>query len=236
MKKIKHPLVKGVIKEIKPKIYCVTVDDDYDRAMLFCRYQEFYESPYKKFRGKPFTWMEYMRHYKLDWKKRVFTYPDDWLGYNIPSNIIQKAHQIFCKDTEYDTIMNDIYWYCAKDSSEKNDNKRADWYLIGASGKDLRTMDHEIAHGLYFNNKEFKKEITKLIKSIKPIHYEKLKKKLIKMGYVNDKKILDDEIHAFMSTGLYNGMDTKELKVYEKEFVKTFKKYKNENCGGKRIF
>ena len=55
------------------------------------------------------------------------------------------------------------------------------------------------------------------------------------MGYVNDKKILDDEIHAFMSTGLYNGMNTKELKVYEKEFVKTFKKYKNENCGGKWI-
>mgnify|MGYP000105968322 FL=1 len=131
--------------------------------------------------------------------------------------------------------MNDIYWYCEKDSSEKNDNKQVDWYLIGASGKDLRTMDHEIAHGLYFTNKEYKKEITKLIKTIKPIHYEKLKKKLIKMGYVNDKKILDDEIHAFMSTGLYNGMDTKELKVYEKEFVKTFKKYKNENCGGKWI-
>ena len=35
MKKIKHPLVKGVIKEVKPRIYCVTVDDDYDRAMLF---------------------------------------------------------------------------------------------------------------------------------------------------------------------------------------------------------
>jgi hypothetical protein len=233
--KINHPLVKGVVKEVKPFIYCVEIDDDYDRAMLFCRYQEFYESPYKKFRGKPFTWMEYMRFYKSSWKKRMFTYPDDWSGYNIPCNIIQQAHHIFCKDTEYDAIMNDIYWYCAKDSSEKNDNKQVDWYLIGASGKDLRTMDHEIAHGLYFTNKEYKKEITKLIKSIKPIHYEKLKKKLIKMGYVNDKKILDDEIQAFMSTGLYNGMDTKELKVYEKEFVKTFKKYKNENCGSKRI-
>ena len=58
--KIKHPLVKGKVKEIKPFIYCVEIDDDYDRAMLFCRYQEFYESPYKKFRGKTFTWMEYM--------------------------------------------------------------------------------------------------------------------------------------------------------------------------------
>ena len=69
--KINHPLVKGVVKEVKPFIYCVEVDDDYDRAMLFCRYQEFYESPYKKFRGKPFGWMEYMRFYKDAWKKNV---------------------------------------------------------------------------------------------------------------------------------------------------------------------
>jgi hypothetical protein len=45
------------------------------------------------------------------------------------------------------------------------------------------------------------------------------------MGYVNDKKIIDDEINAFMSTGLYNGLDTKELKKYEKEFIKNFRKF-----------
>ena len=48
------------------------------------------------------------------------------------------------------------------------------------------------------------------------------------MGYVDDKKIIDDEIHAFMSTGLYNGLNTKELKVYEKEFKNNFKKFNNE--------
>ena len=45
------------------------------------------------------------------------------------------------------------------------------------------------------------------------------------MGYVDDKKIIDDEIQAFMSTGLYNGMETKELKVYEKEFKKNFNNF-----------
>ncbi len=223
--KIKHPLVKGKVVEVKPRIYCVTVDDDYDRAMLFCRYQEFYESPYKKFRGKPFTWMEYMRHYKTAWKKGVFTYPEDWSGYNIPSNMLQQAHHIFCRDTEYDLIMNDIYWHCVEDSTEKNDGKQTDWYLIGASSKDLKTMDHEIAHGLYYTNNDYKKSVSKLIKQIEPNHYEKLKKKLIKMGYVDDKKIIDDEINAFMSTGLYNGLDTKELKKYQKNFIKNFKKF-----------
>jgi hypothetical protein len=222
---IKHPLVKGKVKEIRPFIYCVEIDDDYDRAMLFCRYQEFYESQYKKFRGKPFTWMEYMRFYKIAWKKRTFTYPDDWSGYNIPSNILEKGVDAFYKETEYDVVMNDIYFYCSIDSQNKNNNTRRDWYLIGASSKDKGTTNHEIAHGLYYTNKEYKKNVTNLIKNIKPIHYEKLKKKLVKMGYVDDKKIIDDEIQAFMSTGLYNGMDTKELKVYENEFIKNFKKF-----------
>jgi len=218
MKKIKHQLVKGVVKEVAPRIYCVIVDDNYDRAMLFCRYQEYYESPYKKFRGKKFSWMEYMREYKIFWKKDVFTYPEDWSGYNIPSNILEGGIDAFYKETEYDVIMNDVFFHCSIDSQNKNDGQRCDWYLIGASSKDLKTMDHEIAHGLYFTN---------IIKNIKPTHYDKLKKKLIKMGYVNDKKIIDDEIQAFMSTGLYNGLDTKELKKYEKEFKKNFKLFKN---------
>jgi hypothetical protein len=224
-KKIKHALVKGVVKEVAPRIYCAIIDDDYDRAMLFCRYQEYYESPYKKFRGKKFTWMEYMRFYKDAWKKKVFTYPEDWSGYNIPSNILDGGVDAFYKETEYDVVMNDIYYYCAIDSQNKNEGIRCDWYLIGASSRDVKTMDHEIAHGLYFTNKVYKKMVDTLIKNIKPTHYDTLKKKLIKMGYVNDKKIIDDEIQAFMSTGLYNGLDTKELKVYEKDFKSNFRKF-----------
>jgi hypothetical protein len=224
-KKINHALVKGVVKEVAPRIYCAIIDDDYDRAMLFCRYQEYYESPYKKFRGKRFTWMEYMRFYKEAWKKKVFTYPEDWSGYNIPSNILDGGVDAFYKETEYDEVMNDIYFYCAIDSQNKNDGERCDWYLIGASSRDVKTMDHEIAHGLYFTNTVYKKMVDTLIKNIKPTHYDKLKKKLIKMGYVDDKKIIDDEIQAFMSTGLYNGLDTKELKVYEKDFTSNFRKF-----------
>ena len=224
MIKIKHPLVKGVVKEILPKIYCVLVDDNYDRAMLFCRYQEFYESPFKKFRGKHFTWAQYMRFYKDHWKKDTFTYPIDWSGYNIPHKSVKEAVLYFYGESEYDEIMHDIFVQCDSKTIEKY--KGGDWYLIGASSKDLKTLDHEIAHGLYYTNKEYKKLVSGLIKNIKPIHYDKLKKKLIKMGYVDDKKIIDDEIQAFMSTGLYNGLDTKELKKYEQAFVENFKKFK----------
>ncbi len=227
--KINHPLVRGEVKEVFPNIFCVLVDDNYDRAMLFCRYQEFYESPHKQFRGKYFSWFEYMRFYKDSWKKKTFTYPIDWSGYNIPSNVFEDGIDTFYKETEYDKVMCDIFYYCALDSQNKNNGTRCNWYLIGASSKDIKTLEHEIAHGLYFTNKEYKKEVVNLINNIKPSHYNKLKKKLIKMGYVDDEKIIDDEIQAFMSTGLYNGLDTKELKKYETPFKKNFKKFKNES-------
>jgi hypothetical protein len=228
--KINHPLVKGKVKEIKPNIYCVMVDDDYDRAMLFCRYQEFYESPYKKFRGKAFTWMEYMRFYKNDWKKKTFTYPIDWSGYNIPSNIVEEAVDIFYKETEYDEIMNNIYSHCALDSQNKNDGTRKKWYLIGASSKDLKTLNHEIAHGLYYTNEEYKNRMSHQLSLMPKKIMDKIDKKLIKMGYVNDRKILDDESQAFLSTGLYNGLDTKEIMKYEKPFIKIFKDFKKVIC------
>ena len=226
--KIKHPLVNGIVKEVAPKVYCAFVDDNYDRAMLFCRYQEFYESPYKKFRGKYFTWMEYMKFYKTTWKKDVFTYPEDWSGYNIPSNVLDKAHDKFYKETQYDEIMNDIYFYCGLNSQNKNHGTRCDWYLIGASSKDKGTMNHEIAHGLYFTNKEYRMRMLYQLSLIPKKVMDKIDKKLIKMGYVNDRKILDDEAHAFLSTGLYNGLDTKEIKKYEKNFIKIFKDF-NKN-------
>jgi hypothetical protein len=54
---------------------------------------------------------------------------------------------------------------------------------------------------------------------------EKIFKKLIKMGYVDDKKILIDEAQAFLSTGLYNGLNTKEIEKYEKQFTIVFKDF-----------
>ncbi len=223
--KIKNEYVLGEVKEIRPQIFAVSIKDHYQRTMLFCRYQEFYESPFDEIRGKFFTWEKYMVIYKNKWKKKLFTYPEDWSGFNIPSNIVEKGLDVFSKDKgPYDEIMNDIYYYC-ENYPLKFDKPRTKWYLIGADGFKSSTMNHEIAHGLYYTSKEYKQNCIGLISEIKPKHYEKLTNRIIKMGYINDKKIIDDEIQAFMSTGLYNGLDTKELKKYEKGFIKNFKEF-----------
>lgn len=219
--KIKHPLLKGKVKELKPFIYGVSVLNKYDRSMLFCRYQEFYESPFKNIRGKNFTWEEFMKTYTQKNNLDCFTYTKDWSGYNIPSNVLEKANNVFYKKTDYDVIMNNIYFYCAIDSQNKNNGTRHDWYLVGY-GEDDDVLDHEIAHGLYFTNKEYKNKMNSLVLNMSNRPFNKIKNELIKMGYVNDKKIIYDEIQAYMSTGLNEWFNGPELKKYESEFKKVY--------------
>jgi len=46
--------IKYKLKEIYKGIFLVTIQDEYDLAMTFCRLQEYYESPFKQIRGKTF--------------------------------------------------------------------------------------------------------------------------------------------------------------------------------------
>jgi len=64
-----------------------------------------------------------------------------------------------------------------------------------------------------------------LVSHIKPAHYNQLKTQLIKTGYVDDKKIIDDEIQAFMSTGKLHSWSDSTYNLYGKEFRKVFKKF-----------
>jgi hypothetical protein len=100
------------------------------------------------------------------------------------------------------------------------------WYLLGADSFDSSTMDHEISHGLYYTNKEYRKNCDSLISEIKKGDYNKMKKQLIKIGYADDSKIIDDEIQAYMSTGLISVFDINSLKKYTKGFEKNFKIYR----------
>lgn len=228
--KINHPLVEGEIVEIKPFIYAVVIKDTYDRAMLFCRYQEFYESPYSEIRGKEFTLESYMRLYTKRNKKLMFSYPYDWYGYNIPSNTIKDALKTFKKTkTQYDEIMGDIIDYCEMESRKSNNDRSHLWYVIGVDKLKSSTMNHEIAHGLYYTNLHYKVEMDYVITHMDKRVYKRLCKELIKKGYADDKKILDDEIQAFMSTGKLISWSDEDYKMYSNEFTKIFKKYNSKS-------
>jgi hypothetical protein len=220
--KIDNEYVVGEVKEIAPKIFAVCIKDQYQRAMLFCRYVEFHSSPYDDIRNKFFTWEEFMQRYKSDFDKDVFTYSDDWEGFGIPSDSIKTAIKVFNKASgPYDDIMNDIYSYC----NRKVNNPKTIWYLIGIDDFNSKTMDHEVAHALYSIDDEYKKICDDLVSKISGKDYQTLKNKIKDMGYEDDIETINDEIQACMSTGLVDELNTKELQKYRQDFIENFKKF-----------
>lgn len=218
--KINNEYVVGELKQIRPQIFAISIKDNYQRTMLFCRYIEFFDSPYKEIKNKFFTWEKFMAVYKDKFNKDSFTYPKDWEGFSISSKMIKKAISVFGKDKgPYDEIMGEIYSYCSKNSN------KSEWYLIGVDNFTSDTIDHEIAHALYEIDSEYKKKCDKLISLIDKDDYQTLKKKIVDMGYMSDKHTINNEIQAFMSTKLSNGLDTKRLKEYQSKFINNFKDF-----------
>lgn len=223
-------LLNYSIHEVMPRVYAVEVTDDYERGMLFLRAQEYYESTFLEFRGRAFDIFEYMNRYRKHWNKKTFTYPADWAGYNIPSESLESCLRELDEvhhTTSYDDHMANIHWYIRKHLP------CGKFYLIGIDSMSSSTMEHEFAHALFYTNPEYRKAMTDLISQMPAKIQEALKDRLMKDGY--PEKVLVDEMHAYLSTGLLDKMSKiRGIKTWAKKFSKIFKLYyaKNKNNNG----
>ena len=99
------------------------------------------------------------------------------------------------------------------------------FYLIGVpkGGDAKRILKHEIAHGLYSTNIEYKTAMDNQLKLLPPIKLKKLKS-IIGRDYA--KRVIIDECQAYMSTGLTE--ETEKLKFTKSEldsFRKIFRRF-----------
>jgi len=183
--------MKYQIKQVGSEIFAVVVKNKYDRAMLFCRAQEYYECPNPKFRGKSFSIWDYMKWYGSKYGKG-FSYGADWSGFNVP---IQEIAACYAKlqnpETPYDKIMVEIL-------SKVGDRG----YLIGCENTKNDTFKHEVCHALYHSDPEYKERVDAATRKIPKHHYSLFKKNLLSMGY--SAKVVDDEIQAYFQYGYEN--------------------------------
>ncbi len=214
-----------VIKEVRPRIFLFEFTNNYDMCMHFLRYQEFYESPSSKFRGKSFEIFDFMKWYSLSFGKGSFTYPNDWNGFNIPSKIIfdlWNKHNIPDKNI-YDYEMIQAWRECNAKLYEKTELPVNDFYIIGVV-KGNNALNHEIAHGLFYLNKQYKKEMTALVKALPNDIRDSINQGLKMLGYTP--KVFIDETQAYMSTGLTEAFGKVDQWKKEREpFETLFKKY-----------
>lgn len=210
------------IKEVKPNVFAVIVKDKYDRAMLFCRAQEYYESPSLKFRGKEFSIWDYMKWYH-EQHGHGFSYGDDWSGFNIPLKVLRECSYKLNKiETPYDKIMDKILLYDLKYADGES-------YVIGCANTTDDTFKHEVCHALYYTNKNYKKQMDVYTKGLPKKYYNVFKSNILEMGYAS--KVVNDEIQAYLQYGYQEaqfgrGVDIEIRKEYSDIYREAAKTYK----------
>lgn len=187
--------IKYTIEEVKPKIFAVIIEDSYDRAMTFLRIQEFYESPNPAFRGnKDFSFSEYMKWYTKEYGKG-FTYGIDWNGFNVPLEIAYTCYDTLTdRYTDYDDVMESITHQIYELNSDN-----VDGYIIAAESTKGDTFQHEVCHGLYYTDSNYKAIADAVTALIHEENYNIFEKNLLEMGYTES--VIKDEIQAYLQYG-----------------------------------
>ena len=218
------------IEEVRPNVFAVIVKDHYHRAMLFLRVQEFYESPNPQFRGKNFSIWDYIEWYSRR-NKDVFTYTFDWGGFNIPLKTAWDCYEKLKEyESPYDSVMDNIISTIELKMFNKKNTRNWNAYIIGADSTESDTFEHEICHGLYATNKQYKELVDEVTISIPFKEYQIFRKNLLDMGY--NGIVIDDEIQAYLSTNydyskFSKGVSRKLCKELHKQYKQIFNLYEN---------
>lgn len=193
------------ISEAAPRVYHIEFSNRVDTALHFLRFQEYYESDCDDFFRKPFFFTDYIRWYSLNRGEGSFSYPSDWSGFNVPGFVFEKFfrdyfHEELSLDINtYDRSMRQILDKIRKEFGLKS----YDWnfYLIGTtkSKENKKTLEHEIAHGLFSTNSKYKEEMLSAIQRLPSKILSESLESLAKLGYNQD--VHFDEVQAYVSTG-----------------------------------
>lgn len=216
------------LRRVYDRIYMLTFEEQYDLAMHFLRYQEFYESGNERFKGNAFRISDYMRWYSLQ-NDNNFSYPADWSGFNIPSRVIEDVYRAGIPDENaYDITMRAVYETLTQREGDKS------WYLIGCVDN-APEIEHELAHGLWFIDRRYALSMCGHIEKLKSenrLIYDTAQEVLIDAGYSKD--VVPDELQAYFATGLAGAFDNAldetdltpiDLELARKPFIDTFLNY-----------
>jgi hypothetical protein len=185
--------------EVYPGVLAVAVPRAEKRSLdaMFLRFQEYYESPEKQFRGQDFNKKDY-----LDWYSNKYEsdYLDDWDGFNVPASIFKQVvnDKIFLTEGVGDLSQAEL-----KLAGRAGDYK----YVIGFIEGDLETFRHELAHALYYIDPEYHLKANRaLIANQESL--SDLFDYLTDEGYSED--FLFDEAQAYIVSGFPEGVSLRE--------------------------
>lgn len=207
-------------KALGQSIVLIESETRYMLCSTFMRLQEFYESPFNSIRGNYFDEEDFMDCY-ANANGNIFSYFEDWGGFNVPGHVIEKfkvafAGQLNKKEVRLLSMIDALVI------------PSQPYYVIGAEKEDWVTVRHEIAHALYGLMPEYEQAMDYLLKS-EGVNMVEFKKALTKMGYCDDAVL--DEAQAYLATG--SNHELKDFGVpgltkQKKKFVTLFEQFVEE--------
>lgn len=202
--------MKIKFSQIKPwPIYHMNFATQFDLTMSLLRFQEHLESP--KFRGRLFTLEEYIEWYVKTFGD--FTYYKDWIGFNIPSDTIDKIRWRFHPHSKKEM---EVFALLTK----KGLTWDKKYCLIGTYGENYKsTLSHEICHGLFDCSEEYRATVKRIVSKYPVI---RLRKHLLDAGY--NRAVLVNEIQAYALTG-YGIPETQEMRDLRVELTSATKEW-----------
>ena len=210
-------MVKHKLKQSYPNLFIVTCKDPYDLSMLFCRAQEFYESPFTCIRGKKFDIFDFQKLYSKKFGNGVFSYPLDWCGFNIPGHVLDnfsKLHASGYEQSLYDKTFSHILEEISKQKTHDGN-----YYLIGSVANDEQTAEHELCHAFYYLKKYYRTQVDNTIKkTLDNTLFDTVKQFLQSKGYSGN--VILDEINAYFSTGYCYIVDNIKTNVKQRKVLK----------------
>ena len=207
------------VKKLEPyNIYFANFETQYDVTSTLIRIQEYYESPSELFRNKVFDLDSYM-----DWcaseHKGVFSYFVDWVGFNVPGEVIRNWYLDF--------------WAIGYRNKEKElisklpVNSNEPWYLIAThKSETTTTINHEISHALWYLDGKYRASCENLINQLPNKSKELMIVWLKENGYCDN--VINDEITAYLSTVDDIKDMSKETKISKKDLISIHNLFKEQ--------
>ena len=213
------------VTNLTPQILLFEGYTQKELALTFFRIEEFYESPLSGLNGRKFSVFDFL-YQSMDIHGNI-DYFSFWAGFNFPGQVVKDWWNIHADWTPYEE---DLIRYIRLnvDINEK-------FYVIGALEKDTETIDHELAHALWYMDRDYMTEIDKLNNEMIFFHskeIEKIKSYLLSIGY--SENVFYDELQAYLITEPKENLITdfnvnyKELKPIIKRYKKIFTNYKSK--------
>jgi hypothetical protein len=194
------------LKKIDTLVWGVFIPNDYDRAMTFCRVQEYYESPREEFRGKYFSFWRYMKWYSES-NNNSFTYASDWVGYNIPLKVLDEWCKLVLEHESEESLNphEKLLFSLWDEMASLCGFGLKNYYVIASDAEKSPTTSHELCHAKYATDSNYRARVNNFIDrplGKKKIEFGDFKNSfyiaLTSIGYANDEKLLRDEFQAYL--------------------------------------